>query len=324
MRAAWYEKQGPATEVLRVGEMPDPHPAAGEVRIRVAASGVNPGDVKKRQDTFGYGMAYSRVIPHSDGAGQVDEIGEGVPSEWLGQSVWCYGAQSYRQFGTAAEFTVVPLDQVAPLPAGVSMEQGACLGIPGITAHRAVHVAGAVCGRTVLVQGASGAVGLCAVQLACQAEARVIGTIRFSPDEATVTKAGAHQVVFNDEQLIAKVRALAPDGVDHIVEVAFGANLEADLELLKLSGSIATYATDRENPQIPFWPMVFKNIRLFFLGSDDFPGEAKVLAAKDLNAALQAGWSGFDIAERIPLSEIARAHELVEHPTRRGRVVVIP
>jgi NADPH2:quinone reductase len=304
--------------------MPDPHPAGGEVRIRVAASGVNPGDVKKRQDTFGYGMSYARVIPHSDGAGQVDEIGDGVPSEWLGRAVWCYGAQSYRPFGTAAEFTVVPLDQVAPLPPGVLMEQGACLGIPGITAHRAVHVAGAVSGRTVLVQGASGAVGLCAVQLARHAGTRVIGTIRSTADEATATKAGAHQVVLSNEQLIAKVWALAPDGIDHVVEVAFGANLEADLELLKLGGSIAAYATDRENPQIPFWPMVFKNIRLFFLGSDDFPREAKGLAAKDLTAALEAGWSGFDIAERIPISEIARAHELVEHPTRRGRVVVIP
>jgi NADPH2:quinone reductase len=204
------------------------------------------------------------------------------------------------------------------------MEQGACLGIPGITARRAVHVAGAVSGRTVLVQGAAGAVGLCAVQLARRAGAQVIGTIRSSADEATATTAGAHQVVLNDEQLIAKVRALAPDGVDHIIEVAFGANLEADLELLKLNGSIAAYATDRENPQIPFWPMVFKDIRLFFLGSDDFPREAKALAAKDLNAALEAGWSGFNIAERIPLSEIARAHQLVEHPTRRGRVVVIP
>ena len=152
----------------------------------------------------------------------------------------------------------------------------------------------------------------------------MIGTIRSSVDEAITTKAGTHKIVLIDEQLIAKVRALAPDGIDHIVEVAFGANLEADLELLKLGGSIAAYATDRENPQIPFWPMVFKNIRLFFLGSDDFPRQAKALAAKDLNAALEAGWSGFDIAERIPISEIARAHELVEHPTRRGRVVVIP
>jgi NADPH:quinone reductase len=136
MRAAWYEKQGSAKDVLTLGEMPDPHPAAGEVRIRIAASGINPGDIEKRQDAFGYGMAYARVIPHSDGAGQVDEIGGGVPPEWLGQSVWCYGVQSYRPFGTAAGFTVVPLDQVARLPPGVSMERGACLGIPGITAHR--------------------------------------------------------------------------------------------------------------------------------------------------------------------------------------------
>jgi NADPH:quinone reductase len=324
MRAAWYEKQGSAKDVLTLGEMPDPHPAAGEVRIRIAASGINPGDSKKRQDAFGYGMAYARVIPHSDGAGQVDEIGGGVPTEWLGQSVWCYGAQSYRPFGTAAEFTVVPLDQVARLSPGVSMEQGACLGIPGITAHRAVHVAGIVRGRTVLIQGAVGAVGLCAVQLARRAGARVIGIIRSSEDEETATKAGAHEVVRNDDMLAAGVRALAPKGVDHIIEVAFGANIEVDLELLNMGGSIATYATDRETPQIPFWPMVFKNTRLFFLGSDDFPRDAKVLAAKDLNAALEDGWSGFDIAERIPLPEIARAHELAEHPVRRGRVIVIP
>jgi len=156
MIAAWYERQGPAREVLTVGEMPDPHPAAGEVRIRIAASGVNPGDIKKRQDSFGTGMPYPRVIPHSDGAGRVDQIGDGVPSEWMGRAVWCYGAQSYRPFGTAGQFTVVPVDQVAVLPENVGMEQGACLGIPGITAHRAVHVAGAVAGRTVLVQGAAG------------------------------------------------------------------------------------------------------------------------------------------------------------------------
>ncbi|MBV9502398.1 MAG: hypothetical protein JO138_23765 [Acidobacteriaceae bacterium] len=136
--------------------MPDPHPAADEVRIRIAASGINPGDIKKREDAFGYGMAYPRVIPHSDGAGQADHIGDHVSSEWLGQSVWCYGAQSYRPFGTAAEFTVVPVNQVGRLPQGVSLEQGACLGIPGITAHRAVHVAGDVSGRTVLVQGSGG------------------------------------------------------------------------------------------------------------------------------------------------------------------------
>jgi NADPH2:quinone reductase len=322
MKAAWYEKQGPARDVLELGEMPDPMPAAGEVRIRIAASGINPGDIKKRENAFGYGMPYPRVIPHSDGAGRVDQLGAGVSSQWMGRSVWCYGAQSYRPFGTAAEFTVVPVDQVAPLPQGVSMEQGACLGIPGITAHRAVHVAGPVNGRTVLVQGAAGSVGLCAVQLARFAGARVIGTVRSSSDEATAEKAGADEVVLSDKELTAHVRELAPEGIDHIVEVAFGANIEADIELLKPGGSIASYATDNAAPKIPFWQMVFKNVRVFFLGSDDFPKEAKLQAARDLNAALQTGWAGFEIGERIPLAEIARAHELVEHPARPGRVVV--
>ena len=323
MKAAWYEKQGPAREVLMVGEMPDPTPAAGEVRIRIAASGINPGDVKKRQDTFGVGMPYPRVIPHSDGAGRVDQLGAGVPSEWMGRSVWCYGAQSYRPFGTAAEFTVLPVDKVAPLPEKVSMEQGACLGIPGITAHRAVHVAGLVNGRSVLVQGAAGSVGACAVQLARFAGAQVIGTVRSSSDEAAAKKAGAHEVIVGDKELTSRVKTVAPDGIDHIVEVAFGANIESDVELLKQGGSIASYATDNAAPKIPFWQMVFKNIRVFFLGSDDFPKEAKSQATRDLSAALETGWPGFEIGERIPLADIARAHELVEHPVGRGRIVVV-
>src|SRR5215472_680555 len=280
MKAAWYEKQGAARDVLVIGEMPDPVPAAGQVRIRIAASGINPGDIKKRQDAFGYGMAYPRVIPHSDGAGRVDQLGAGVSPEWMSRSVWCYGAQSYRPFGTAAEFTVIPVDQIAPLPEKVSMEQGACLGIPGITAHRAVHVGGAVSGGTVLVQGAAGAVGLCAVALARHAGARVIGTVRSTSDQRTALNAGAHEVIVSDKELTARVRALAPKGIDHIVEVAFGANIEADVELLKLGGSIASYATDSAAPKIPFWQMVFKNVRVFFLGSDDFPKEAKSQAAQ--------------------------------------------
>jgi NADPH2:quinone reductase len=129
-------------------------------------------------------------------------------------------------------------------------------------------------------------------------------------------------VVRNDHELISRLKALAPEGIDHIVEVAFGANVGAAVDLLKMGGSIATYATNVATPAIPFWLMVFKNVRLFFLGSDDFPKDAKITAALDLNAALEAGWSGFEIAERIPLAEIARAQELVEHPMRRGRIVV--
>jgi NADPH2:quinone reductase len=323
MRAAWYEKQGPARDVLKIGEMADPTAGPGEVRIRISASGINPGDTKKRGDTFGVGMPYPRVIPHSDGAGRIDQIGPGVSSEWIGRNVWCYGAQSYRAFGTAAEFTVVPADHVAPLPAKVSMEQGACLGIPGITSHRAIHVGGDLRGRTVFVQGAAGSVGICAVALARHAGARVIGSVRSDADLPTARNAGARDVIVSGSELVSRVKALARDGVDHIVEVAFGANVEADVELLKNDGSIASYATDNASPKIPFWQMVFKNIRVYFLGSDDFPREAKMQATRDINSALEAGWPGFEIAERLPLAEIARAHELVDHPVRSGRVVII-
>lgn len=323
MRAAWYEKQGPARDVLKVGEMPDPAPGPGEARIRIAASGVNPGDTKKRGDAFGVGMPYPRVIPHSDGAGRVDQVGPGVSSEWLDRAVWCYGAQSYRAFGTAAEFTVVPVDHIAPLPAKVSMEQGACLGIPGITAHRAVHVGGPVAGRTVLVQGAAGSVGRCSVALARHAGARVIGSVRAESDVATAKGAGAHDVFLNDKDMVSHVKAVAPNGVDHVVEVAFGANVDAGVELLKNDGSIATYATNDPSAKIPFWRMVFKNVRVFFLGSDDFPREAKMQAARDINSALEAGWTGFEIGERFPLTQIALAHDLVDKPARPGRTVLM-
>ena len=147
--------------------------------------------------------------------------------------------------------------------------------------------------------------------------------MRSPSDEATARNAGAHEVVVSNNELTSHVKALAPDGVDHIVEVAFGANIESDVELLKMGGSIASYATDNATPKIPFWQMVFKNLRLFFLGSDDFPKEAKVQATRDLNAALATGWPGFEIGERIPLADIARAHELAEHPVRPGRVIVV-
>jgi len=322
MRAAWYDKQGPASDVLVVGTVDDPHPIAGEVRIRVAVSGVNPGDIKKREGTFGVGMPYPRVIPHSDGAGTVDSVGEGISQEWVGRRVWCYGAQSYRPFGTAAEYVVVPVKQVVPLPEGVSMEQGACLGIPGITAHRALHVGGAVAGRTVLVQGGAGAVGACAVQLAHRAGASVIATCRTASDKHVASRAGADEVFLTDGNLVDNVRRAASGGVDHIVEVAFAANLKTDIQVLKQGGSIATYATNTPTAELLVWQLVFINARLFFVGSDDVPPEAKSEAARDINGALEVGWRGFDIAARFSLADIAKAHEFVEHPTKSGRVVV--
>ena len=325
MRAAWYERQGPARDVLRVGEMPDPTPGPGEVRIRVAASGVNPGDVKKRQDAFGYGMPYPRVIPHSDGAGKIDRVGPGVPSDWLDRNVWCYGAQSYRPFGTAAELTVVPVGQVVPLPPGVSAEQGACLGIPGITAHRAVHAGGPVDGHSVLVQGGAGAVGQCAVALARDAGARVIATVRSERDVEVARRAGAHHVEILKgvplDEGCARVLAHAPRGVDHVVEVSFDQNVAIDERVLGVGGSIATYATVDPSPSIPFWPLLFKNATVYFLGSDDFSAEARSAAVAAIGGALERGWPGFEIAERLPLESIAAAHARVEEG-RPGRVVL--
>jgi NADPH2:quinone reductase len=325
MRAAWYERQGPAS-VLVIGKMAAPAPGSGDVRIRLIASGINPGDVKKRQDAFGVGMPFPRVIPHSDGAGLIDQVGDGVPASRVGERVWCFGAQSYRPFGTAAEFVVVPADQAVRLPDDVSFEQGACLGIPGITAHRAVHLAGTVEGRVLLVQGGAGAVGQCAVALARRAGASVIATTRSLPDAELALRAGAHHVVntgvMEEVDVLEMIRGWAPERVDHIVEVAFDRNVRIDERLLRLGGSIAAYATGSPTPDIRFWPLVFKNVRVFFVGSDDFPTEAKQAAARALNEALEGGWSGFEIGARFTMDEIAEAHQAVEDGHMGGRVVL--
>ena len=324
MRAAWYEKQGPASEVFRVGEMVAPDPGHGEVRFAVHASGVNPGEVKKRADTFGRGIPYRRVIPHSDGAGVIDQVGKGVSPRRIGERVWCYGAQSGRPFGTAAEFCVVPSEQAVRLPDAASFEQGACLGIPGITAHRCVFVGGAVGAKTVVVQGATGAAGRCAVHLARRGGARVIAVVRSKTQAADERLASEAEVVLSGEGLAERIRAIAPTGVDHIVEVAFAANAAGDVDILAPNGSLATYATDVADPSIPVWPLVFANATLYFLGSDDFPAEAKIEATRDVNAALEAGWTGLPIAERFSLDDVAAAHEAVERPTRPGKVVILP
>lgn len=326
MRAAWYERQGAPSEVLVVGEIPTPELGPEDVRIKVAASGVNPGDVKKRQDTFGVGMAFQRVIPHSDGAGVIEEVGDRVARARIGERVWCFGAQSYRPFGTAAEYVVLPAAQAVPLGDDVSFEQGACLGIPGITAHQAVHVAGPVRGRTVLVQGGAGAVGQCAIGLARHAGALVITTVRSESDLAIAQQAGAHQAIctagLSTDEIVERIHVHAPDSVDHIVEVAFGPNISSDEKLLGTGGSIATYATSDPTPAIPFWPLVFKNVRLFFLGSDDFPAAAKTAAARAINEILDDEWPGFVVEARLPLESIAEGHEMLEERRASGRVVL--
>jgi NADPH2:quinone reductase len=285
MLAAWYERPGPAADVLQVGELPAPEPGRGELRVRLTFSGINPGDTKKRSDWLGYGMPYPRVIPHSDGAVVVDAVGDGVDDARVGSRVWLYGAQSYRPYGTAAQLTVVPADQAIELPDEVSDEVGACLGIPGITAHRAVFADGPVTGKTVLVHGVLGGVASMAAQLSRWGGATVIGTVR-SERDLHLTDAA---VALDHPDPAAAIRSLAPDGVDRIIEVAFSANADLDAAVAANGCVIAAYSTDVPRPDFPFWPMLFANVTIRLLGSDDFPREAKQQATAALTAAARAG-----------------------------------
>ena len=323
MRAAWYERKGPAHEVLVVGEMDTPQPAPGEVRLRVEASGVNPGDTKKRDGWLGFPMSYPRVIPHSDGAGVIDAVGEGVSAARIGERVFCYGAQSYRPFGTAAQWVTVPADQAVRLPDDTHFEVGACLGIPGITAHRAVFADGPVSGRTVLVAGAGGAVGGLATSLAAWGGATVLATVRSAEDVERARRAGAAQVfVLDGTDVAAAILKVAPDGVDRVIEVALGANAALDEAVLAQGGVIAAYGSPDPEPCLPFWSLLFKNVTIRLLGSDDFAAADKRRAAADLVTCLAEGRLAIDIAERFVLDDIAAAHEAVDHPTRPGRVVI--
>ena len=324
MLAAWYDRLGPAAEVLEVGEQPDPEPGPDEVRVRVTISGINPGDTKKRGDWVGYGMPYPRVIPHSDGAGVIDAVGDGVDRARIGERVWVYGAQSYRAFGTAAQLTVVPADQAVALPDEVSDEIGACLGIPGITAHRAVFGDGPVAGKTVLVHGVLGGVGSIAAQLAAWGGATVIGTVRRSSDLTQIDDAVTHVVALDDGDAPAALRALAPDGVHRIVEVSFSDNADLDAAVAAPEAVIAAYATRDPRPDFDFWPMLFANLTIRLLGSDDFPAAAKQQAAVELTAAAQEGALRIPIEDPLPLARIADAHDRVDAGARRRVVLSIP
>jgi NADPH2:quinone reductase len=323
IRAAYYEEQGPAHDVLRVGELPTPEPGPGEVRVQIAVSGVHVGDVGKRRGYWGSTMAFPRVIPHGDGAGTIDAVGTGVDRARVGQRVWVYLAQSYRPFGTAAEYTVVPSEHAVILPSDVSVEQGAVLGIPGITGHRAVFASGSVEGKIVLVTGPLGGVGRAALAVARRGGATVIATVRHADQVDEVLAAGAHHVVvLSSDDASRQIAAIAPDGVDRIAEIDLAGNAGLDVEVLRIGGTIATYATRDPGAPPPYWQLAFKNITVQYLSNDDFPQRANDDAARDLTAALAAGDLRYPIAERYALDRIDDAQDAAERTGAAGRVVI--
>jgi NADPH:quinone reductase len=326
MRAAWYERKGPAREVLQVGEMPTPEAGPGEVRVRVHASGVNPSDTKNRGGWRGNDtMPFPRVIPHQDGAGVIDQVGEGVSAARLGERVWLYEAQLGRPFGTAAEYVALPSANAVRLPERVSFAEGACLGVPALTAHYAVFADGPVAGQTVLVAGGAGAVGSYAVQLAKWGRATVLATVSSAEKAAVARSLGANHVLsYREEKVAERVRELTGgQGVDRVVEVAFGANLPLDVSALKPGGVIAAYSSDAEpEPRFPFSTLLRKNATLRFVYVYAMGPAAHEAAVADMTRCLETGALRHLVDRRVPLAEIAAAHEAVERGAAIGNVVV--
>ncbi|NEQ25791.1 MAG: NADPH:quinone reductase [Microcoleus sp. SIO2G3] len=324
MKAAFYTQLGSAPEVLTVGELEKPPVEAGEVRVRIRASGINPSDVKQRSGWGGLTMRFDRVIPHNDGAGIIEAVGEGVSIDRIGQRVWIYEATLRGGKGTAAEFVSVPSEQAVPLPDNTDFASGACLGVPAMTAHYSLFCDGVVNGQTILVTGGAGAVGNYAIQLAKWGGATVITTVS-SPEKAEVAQAaGADRVLnYKTEDVAAQIKADFPRGVDRVVDVDFAANLAVNLKLLKRNGAIASYASDSNpQPQLPFYELAYKNLRVHYVLVYTMNSAAHAAAARDITAALEAGALKHPIDQRFSLEEIAKAHERMESGRAIGNLVI--
>ena len=325
MHAAWFESFGSAEDVLQMGNLETPTAGAGEVLVRVQTSGVNPSDVKKRAGSFPSLLDGGLVIPNSDGAGVIEAVGEGVDSSRVGERVWLYQAQFERRFGTAAEYVAIDSNRAPTLPDHVSFEVGACLGIPVMTAHRAVFADGDVSGQIILVTGGAGRVGHYAIQWASQAGATVIATASNDEDKTACLDAGAHHVVnHRSDNVVAEILAAsAGELVDRVVDVEFGANLPISIEVLKVGGVIATYSsTQIPEPKIPFFRMMYKDLTLRSIIVYAMPEAAKKQAVEDTNKALSVDALQHRIAASLPLDEIVRSNEVIEQGSIRGAVIL--
>ena len=325
MRAAWYERTGPARDVLVVGEMPTPTPGAGEVRVKLAWSGVNPSDVKSRAGLRSTTLPFPRIVPHSDGAGTIDAVGAGIASARVGERVWVWNAAWQRPFGTAAEYVVVPAAQAVPLPPNVDGAAGACLGIPALTAWHAIHCVGGVAGRSVLVAGGAGAVGHYAIQFAKLAGAAWIATTVSSLEKAMLANLAGADLVLNyrNDDVAGRLReATQGRGIDRVVEVDLAGNIGVDLEVVRADGDIVAYGSNAPQIAVPFFPAIVKNVALIFFIVYNLDAESRRRAIDGLAGALAGGALVHNVAARLPLARIAEAHELVEGGTSVGNVVV--
>jgi NADPH2:quinone reductase len=321
MRAAWYEKNGSATEVLTVGETETPKPGPGEVRVRLKTSGVNPSDVKTRAGTVRK-IAFPRVIPQSDGAGDIDAVGEGVPASRVGERVWIWNGQWKRPFGTAAEYIVLPAAQAVKLPAAVSYEAGACLGIPALTAWHAIDIAGTKAGTTLLIAGGAGAVAHYAIQFAKARGAVVLATVSSDAKAKIARDAGADVTInYKTENVGERVMALTKGGADAVIELDLTANAAMLPTVLRPRGTLVVYGT---GPQVQF-PGSFclaNNITVKFLLVYELTDDERARAVTDITRMLEANSLKHNVAETYPLADIVKAHQAVESGKVAGNVVM--
>jgi NADPH2:quinone reductase len=324
MKAVWYERSGDAAEVLNVGDMPDPEPGPGEVRVKIAHSAVNPTDAKRRR--IGRELArFPRIIPNNDGSGVIDAVGEDVPGERVGARVWTFGAQAMRPFGTAADYCVLPDRQAVPLPDGVPLENGACLGVPAVTAHHGLFADGDIAGKTVLVTGAAGRVGQYAVQMAKWAGATVIATAGSAEKVEFVRGLGAdHAFNYRDDDVVAGVREITGGkGVHRIVEVAFGANVALASKLVRANGVIATYGSDAvPEPVLPFYSLMYAAITIRPFAIFVLPRAVQDRAFADVNRCLEDGALRHHVGARFAFDDMAAAHDAVETDAVFGTALV--
>ncbi len=327
MQAVWFAQTGAAAEVLQHGERAQPHAARGEVLVRLAVSAVHPSDVKKRAGLQPAGLQNGFVIPHSDGAGVIEAVGDGVSAARIGERVWLYQAQYQRHLGTAAEYIAVPSARAVPLPAHTDFRIGACLGIPLMTAHRCVFADGAVAGQTILVSGAAGRVGFYAAQLAKLGGARVLAT-GGSRQRCQIARQAGCDAVLNYRTHEVEVaewvgEETAGEGVDRIIEVEFGVNIAANARCLKNNGVIASYASAQApQPPLPFYPLMFNNILVRLVLVYNMPESAKQRAIAEISKLLQHDQLHHRYAPPYALAQTADAHQAVEHGCQAGCVLI--